>query len=254
MYNGNTNFNSWVDSWLAPQMLSLYYITVVRKPITNTSIAVSQISAELAANNTANGAVDLVWINGQSFAKAMSKKLLYGPFSTKLPSAANFDFKSTPIAYDFGRLTAGYEMPLNQAQFVLIYNMKLLPSPPQTLSDLVTWIKANPGKFTYPNPSVDAVTGLAFIKHFLYYYPQTDTFKDMLGDFSSTAYLRHAPSAFKVLKEIAPFLYQKNGQPYYPSGATELDSMFAAGTVWMSMSYAPAHAGQLVATGVFPNR
>ena len=236
-------------------MLSLFAITVVRKSITATSVAINQISTELAANNTAAGSVDLVWLNGESFANGMTKKLLYGPFATKLPNAANFDFKSTPIAYDFGRLTSGFEMPLNQAQFVLIYNMNYFPSgPPQSLPDLVTWIKANPGKFAYPDPSKDVVTGLAFIKHFLYYYPATETFEDMLGDFNSAAYKKHAPSAFQVLREIVPFLYQRNGQPYYPSNNTELDGLYVKGTVYMTMSYAPAYAGQMVAKGIFPNR
>jgi len=237
-------------------MSTLYNIKVIRVPMKSTDVAINQISSEIKANNTDSGSVDLVWINGEKFNTARNLKLLYGPFAIKLPSAANFDFGSAPIMYDFGRTTNSYEMPLNQAQFVFIYNTKYFPTgPPKTLPDFVSWVKANPGKFTYPNPVTD-FTGAAFIRHFLYYYPTTDanSYKDMLGDFSTANYLRHAPHAFYVLRELNSSLYLKNGKPYFPVNVTEADNMFGNEAIWMTVSYLPAHAGQMVASGKWKNR
>ena len=253
--NVNPSFNTWVDGWLATQLIDLYGITIVRHSIVNTSIAVNQIRTEIQEKNTANGLVDLVWINGVNFETANSENFLYGPFATKLPNAVNFDFTSTPIAYDFGRPTAGYEMPLNQAQFVVVYNKIYFPSgPPRSLEDLINWIIAHPGKFTYPNPFEEPVVGSAFVRHFLYYFPTTDTFADLLGPFNEAAYLKHAPAAFAALRKIAPYLYTKSGQPYYPPSSAALDSMYASGEIWMTLSYTPAHAGLLVSQKYFPNR
>ena len=255
--NVNPNFNTWVDGWLATQVLDLYGITVVRHSISNATVAVNQIRAEIKANNTANGEIDLVWISGVPFVDAKAENLLYGPFATKLPNAVNFDFTSSPIAYDSGHPTAGYEMPFNQAQFVLVYNKIYFPSgPPQSLGDLIDWIVAHPGKFTYPNPYVNPIVGSAFVRHFLYYFPTTDTFADLLGPFNEAAYLKHAPAAFAALRKIAPYLYTKSGSsaPYYPPTEAALDSIYASGGVWMTLAYAPAHAGLLVAQKYFPNR
>jgi putative spermidine/putrescine transport system substrate-binding protein len=109
--------------------------------------------AEKKANNLTNGMVDMVWINGENFNNAKSQNLLYGPFATKIPSSANFDFESVSLKYDFGRTTNGFEMPYNEAEVVFIYNKQYFPSgPPQNIDELVTWVKANPGRFTYPTP------------------------------------------------------------------------------------------------------
>jgi putative spermidine/putrescine transport system substrate-binding protein len=129
-----------------------------------------------------------------------------------------------------------------------------------TIDALVDWVKANPGRFTYPvagcfptpNCSYDEA-GSAFIRHFLYYYPTTDSYKDMLGTFSQDIYVKHAPQAFTKLLEIAPYLYNVSGTTYYPATIVESDALFAAGKTWLTFSYFPSHAGQLVAAGYWPN-
>ena len=41
--------------------------------------------------------------------------------------------------------------------------------PPRTMEAIVAWIKNNPGKFTYINPTKDFL-GAAFVKHMFYAY------------------------------------------------------------------------------------
>lgn len=146
MWSGDDHINSWVDNIFAPSVLEKYDIKVLRHAINDTADAVDQMinDQKVVNNNNNGGLVDLVWINGENFDKAMLNNLLYGPFATKLPTAVNFDFQSDEIKYDFGRLTRGYEMPYNMAQVVFIYNTKYFPNgPPTTIDELVTWIRDN---------------------------------------------------------------------------------------------------------------
>lgn len=58
---------------------------------------------------------------------------------------------------------------------MFIYNTLRFGTPPMTIPDMVTWIKANPGKFTYSDPTSEFL-GEAFVKHMFYAYasPYTD--------------------------------------------------------------------------------
>ncbi len=55
------------------------------------------------------------------------------------------------------------ESPWGSAQVVMMYDSQKTPLPPQSIPDLITWIKANPGRFTYPAPP--DFTGSAFVRH-----------------------------------------------------------------------------------------
>lgn len=60
----------------------------------------------------------------------------------------------------------GYGVPYRGSSVVLAYNSKTVATPPKTLDDLLTWIKANPGQFTY-NPPDTGGSGAAFVTRVL---------------------------------------------------------------------------------------
>src|SRR3954454_22794006 len=47
----------------------------------------------------------------------------------------------------------GGAIPYRGSSVVLAYDSNKVKSPPKSLADLLTWIKANPGKFTYNSPN-----------------------------------------------------------------------------------------------------
>ncbi|TMG61494.1 MAG: extracellular solute-binding protein, partial [Chloroflexi bacterium] len=53
-------------------------------------------------------------------------------------------------------------VPYRGSSVVLAYNSDKVANPPQTYDDLLTWIKANPGKFAYNEPSTGG-SGDAFV-------------------------------------------------------------------------------------------
>ena len=104
-------------------------------------------------DRTKGGAVDLVWINGANFAAMKAAGLLHGPFADGLPNWPLVDVVGKPaVVTDFTLPTQGYESPWALAQLVFEYDTARLPQPPKSLAELATWIKANPGRFSYPQP------------------------------------------------------------------------------------------------------
>jgi putative spermidine/putrescine transport system substrate-binding protein len=245
MWAGDTTINHWVKDWLAPKMLENYNIQIELVRLNDTVEAVETIAYEIGKGWTTNGTVDLVWINGENFRTAKEAGYLYGPFATKLPNAANFDFNSDNIKYDFGYPTNDYEMPYNGAQVVFIYNTKNITSPPLTIPDLVTWIKSHPGKFTYAAPP--DFTGSVFVRHFWYSY--ASPYSQFLGNFNEKLYDQYASGVYKVLREIEPYLIQKNGAAYYPESQSDVDIMFKNGEVLITLSYDPQSASANVDDG-----
>jgi len=233
----------------------LYGIDVVRRPTPTSSAAeaTAQIAAEKAAGNDTTGRVGLIWTNGLNFLEQTERGLLYGPWAYKVPNAANFDFSDPAVGYDFGIPTAGFELPYNQAQVVFIYNPNctgLNSGPPQTMTDLVTWIKSNPGKFTYANPgnATGDFTGSVFIRHFLYEF--TGGYQQYYGKHDFTLYKQKVSAAFAQLRSIDPFLYrlQSTTTAYYPSSQLEVDNLFATGDICINLSYNPSQVGLMIHT------
>lgn len=61
---------------------------------------------------------------------------------------------------------SSFGVPYRGSSVVLAYNSKDVSTPPTTLDALLTWIKANPGKFTY-NPPDTGGSGSAFVTRVL---------------------------------------------------------------------------------------
>jgi putative thiamine transport system substrate-binding protein len=88
-------------------------------------------------------------------------------FGFGLPNWALVDTVGKPATVtDFTLPTEGYESPWAMAQLVFEHDSATLPTPPRTLVALQDWIKANPGRFTYPQPP--DYLGVTFLKQVLH--------------------------------------------------------------------------------------
>jgi putative spermidine/putrescine transport system substrate-binding protein len=108
---------------------------------------------------------------------------------------------------------AGYGVPYRGSSVVLAYNSKDVADPPKTFDALLTWIKANPGKFTY-NPPDTGGSGGAFVTHTLKTgIPDGDLNLFQTGyDQSKESEL---DKGFATLKDLSSAIYN-NG--FYPKG------------------------------------
>ncbi len=135
-------------------------------PVADAPEFINKILGEKQAGRDADGSVDLMWVNGENFRTLRQGELVYGPWSRFLPNSAYVNWDDASVANDFGTPVDGYESPYGKAQFVMIYDSARVPEPPKTVNDLLAWIKANPGQFTYAAPP--DFTGSAFVRHVCY--------------------------------------------------------------------------------------
>ncbi len=243
MFGGWAHVNSWVDGYVAAEMKKRYDIDLTRVPM-DAGVFVNKLLNEKAAGKQ-TGSIDLLWINGENFKNAKEAGLLFGPFASRLPNVQQY-VDPNSVAFDFGYPVEGYEAPFGKAQFVFEYDSAAIDSPPRTLAALKTWIKAHPGRFTYPQPP--DFTGSAFIRQV--FYALTGGHEQYLQGFDRELFERQSPKLWDFLNALQPWLWQK-GQTY-PKNSASLDTLFSRGEVAFGMSYHPPHAQNKILEGSYP--
>lgn len=246
MWGGQDNINAWVTGYVADNLQEQYGITLNMVPVADTAEVVNKVLGEKEAGRDDDGSVDLIWINGENFFTMRQADLLYGPWSRNLPSTQYINWDDPSVAFDLGFAVDGYESPYGKAQFVMIYDSAQVPEPPTSFPALIDWIKANPGKFTYPAPP--DFTGYAFMLQMCYH--ATGGHEQFLTDFDQALFDETWQACWDTLNEIEPFLWRE-GQTY-PETHAQHDDLFANGEVWFNMAWNPSEASAKVAAGQFP--
>jgi putative spermidine/putrescine transport system substrate-binding protein len=245
MWGGDTQGNAYVDDVLAPAAQELG-VTLNRVPITDTKDAINRILAENQAGRT-DGSVDLVWVNGDNFRTGQQADIWLCGWADDLPSST-FTAPGDPLlTNDFGTPVNGCESPWHKAQFTFVYDSARVPNPPQTMSDLLDWIRVNPGRFTYPAPP--DFTGSVFVREAL--YASAGGYANVPAQFTQQAYDDVTPQLWDTLDDLRGSLW-RSGETY-PKDTTQLDELFATGQVDFTMTYGPATLTELVADGTFPS-
>ena len=167
-WGGDENINAYLE-WAGGELEKRYGVKVVHVKLDDTANAVAKVVAEKAARRDEGGTVDLIWINGENFSSMKRQALLFSPgWADKLPNWKFVDFESKPtIRTDFSIPVDGLESPWGMAKLVFFYDQARTDaaSVPKSARELLDWAKANPGRFSYPQPPDFA--GLSFLKQVL---------------------------------------------------------------------------------------
>ncbi|MFP4430510.1 MAG: ABC transporter substrate-binding protein [Spirochaetota bacterium] len=246
MWGGSEAINRYVTGYLGRRLREEYGVTLEMVPVNDASVFVNKVLGEKAAGIDTRGSVDLVWINGENFRTMKEAGLLFGPYADRLPNAAYVDLDDPAIAFDFGYPVEGYESPFGSAQMVMIHDSAAVGEPPERVEALLDYVRANPGRFTYPAPP--DYTGSAFVRHIFYHV--AGGYENLLGPFDQALYDEVAPGVWELLNDIEPYLWREGDT--YPETATALEDLFANGEVFFDMAYNPAEAANLVAQGRYP--
>ena len=247
MWGGFPSTNSYVNGYVAKRVKTLYDINLRQVPVKDISEVVSKLLVEKQSGKDSNGNVDLMWINGENFRTCKRNGLLFGPFAETLPHHNLVDWSKASVKNDFGEPVEGLESPWGSAQVVMIYDSQRLKNPPKTIAGLIEWIKAHPGRFTYPAPP--DFTGSVFVRH-IFYHVSGDPFV-WQGDYTDEAFAQAAQATYDTLKALAPSLWQK-GQTY-PENPIRLAHLLADGEVDFALSYHPAEASKMIQDGLYPD-
>ncbi|MDQ3628532.1 MAG: ABC transporter substrate-binding protein [Actinomycetota bacterium] len=244
MYGGDHQGNAYVDDVLTPAAAELG-VTLRRVPVADTTDAMTRILAERQAG-TDDGAVDLVWVNGDNFATGKQADAWRCGWSTRLPNMQLVDPEDPLIAEDFGTDVDGCEAPWHKAQFSLVYDSAKIPDPPTSMAGVLQWAKDHPGRFTYPAPP--DFTGSVFVRQVL--YTTSGGYAQVPARFDQEAYDELTPGLWSTLEDLAPSLWREGRT--YPRDQVALDRLYADGQVDLTMTYGPATLTKLVDDGTFP--
>ena len=164
-WGGDKNINSYIK-WAVKEVKRKYNINVKHVKVSDTSNVVARILSEKNSAKNLNGAVDLVWINGENFAMMKNNSLLSSEnWIFEIPNSKYLDFENNPsLLNDFGIKTKGMEMPWGLSQLTFYYDSKFIKVPPKSSIDLKKYILNNKGRFTFPQPP-DFV-GTSFLKQY----------------------------------------------------------------------------------------
>ena len=246
MYGGDDALNAFVEGEVSDRLAALG-VTLNQVRITDTADAVNKVLGEQQAGRTSGGAVDAIWVNGENFATGIQADLWRCGWAQDLPNAQYVDLESPAVATDFGVPTNGCEAAWQQANSALVYDSADLdPADVESVSSLVAWARANPGRFTYPAPP--DFTGSMAVRTFLY---DTVGGSDTLaGEFDEAAYTPAAGALWQRLNALEPALWR--GGETYPQSQSAVEKLYADGEISAFFTYGPGAVSKQVEDGLFP--
>jgi putative thiamine transport system substrate-binding protein len=245
-WGGSQQTNDYIQ-WVADRVSAEYGVTLEHVKLADTADAVARVVAEKAAGRTEGGSIDLIWINGENFAAMKDQRLLFGPFTDRLPNHALVDVEGKPTTtMDFTVPTEGLESPWGMAQFVFVHDTAVLPDPPRSIPALLDWAKDNPGRFTYPQPP--DFLGSTFLKQAL--LALIDHPALLQRPVVETDVERATAPLWKYLDELHPVLWRSG--KVFPSSGPDQRQLLDAGELDIAVSFNVLEASSSIAAGLLP--
>jgi putative spermidine/putrescine transport system substrate-binding protein len=141
-----------------------------------------------------------------------------------------------------------FGVPYRGSQVLLAYDSSKLAEAdvPKTFADLIEWVKANPGQFTYNRPDKGG-SGGNFVVRAIYEVTGKDPSKFKAGP-ADEALLAEYDKAWELLRSIHEATYDKGA---YPSGNQPALQLLANGSVTMIPAWSD-QALQALNNGALP--
>ena len=243
MWQGDPSVNAYMRDYVAPHLQREDGITLNLVPGQGDMI-VNALMTETEARRESS-AIDVVWINGETFYQLRQIRALYGPFTQVLPNQRFIDWGNPFVAEDFQQPLQGYECPWGNVQLLLITDRKRVPDPPADPPALAAWIHAHPRRFTFDT----GFTGMSFLKSLMYGFAnQPNALK---GSFDPQTYQRLRDQVFIWVDSVRSDLWH-HGETF-PVSTAQLHQLFANGEVDFTMSYNDGEVDNRIASGLFPD-
>ena len=248
-WGGDPQVNQYID-WVAQEVDARFGIDLRHVKLSDTANAVTRVLSEKTAGRDEGGSIDLIWINGENFAKMKENDLLYGPFADKLPNWELVDFDEKPTTrIDFTIPTEAYEAPWGMAKFNFIYDSARIDSDetPESMRELASWAKAHPRRLSYPAPP--DFLGTTFLKQALIELSRDpDVLQEAVQ--SDNQFARVTEPLWAYLDDLHPHLWRQ-GRDFPKSGPAQVQ-MLNDGVLDIALSFYPSQASGLIQEGRLP--
>lgn len=242
MWMGDSKINAYMQDYIVPKLKKENNINLEITAGQGSAI-VQLLMTEMQASKS-DSDVDMLWINGETFYQLRQIDALYGPWTDKIPNSKYIDFDNPFIGIDFQQPIEGYELPWGNVQMAIIYDSAKTPNPPMTRAQLLSFVKDNPGTFTFDNQ----FTGLTFLKALLI---DIAGGKEVLkGDFDEAKYKKYSAELWEYIKQLKPYLWRKG--EVFPEGVAQMHQLFASGELLFTMSNNDAEVDSKTVEGLFP--
>lgn len=244
-WGGSTTTNGFIE-WVGDRVQEDHGVTLEQVKIDDTASAVTRVLSEKQAGQDADGAVDLVWINGENFASMKENDLLFGPFAEQLPNWKYVDTEGKTVQTDFTVPVEGFEVPWAMAHVVFIYDTADIEAPLPSMQAILEWTRENPGRFTYPQPP--DFLGTTFLKQAL--IDLADDPSLLQKPVSEVDYEEVTQPLWDYLEELTPLLWRE-GRAYPQTGPRQLQLM-NDGEIDLAISFSPGEASTAIANYELP--
>lgn len=157
-----------------------------------------------------------------------------------IPNMAN----SNPLSFE-----SDYKMAYRGSQVLIAYDSAKIPEAeaPRTFADLVKWVKAHPGRFTYGRPDKGG-SGKNFVVRAVHEANGRDPSLFKVNNFDAKLADERFAKAWELLRDIHPHTY---GNGAYPAGNTPTLQLLANGAVDMISAWSD-QALEALKKGVLP--
>lgn len=246
-WNGDQEFNSYVSEWVAKKVKDKYNITLEFVPIKDTVEGVNQVVNEKNAGKNSGGSVDMQWISAENLKTMMQGGMFFEGWPWLLPNSQFVNYGDPTIADQGGLVVGNTAQVWERYTYVLVYNSKSVTNPPKTWAELLTWCKANPGRFTYPAPP--DYTGRGQLTSLL--YELSGGYEQWLGPFDQALWDKWSPKLWDYLIEMKPCLW-RSGETY-PETVPIQDNLYASGELWWTHTAFAGLPARNVLKGIWPD-
>ena len=168
------HFHAWAGSeaansyivWAAGELKTRYGVSLKHIKVADTSEVVARVRSEIDAEQQ-QGSVDLVWLNGKNFSRneggGPSFRTIYPRSAQLLVSGLRWQVDNTR---SFWRGSGGSGGTVGMTRLTFFGDRLRIGSSPHSMSDLLGFAQANPGRVSYPAPP-DPL-GTAFVVQVLF--------------------------------------------------------------------------------------
>ena len=165
------------------------------------------IAAKQAGQKSGN--IDLYEAGLSDVTKGIKEDLWGAVETQKIPNLAKVDD-------GFLKDLKNMAIPYRASAVILAYNSAKVKTPPKTANELYDWIRNNPGRFAYNDPSTGGA-GDSFVQTAIYNFLPPEAMRN-----SDPGMMSQWDKGFALLKELKPFMYQKGVFPKKNQGTLDL--------------------------------